>query len=222
MKTIDRALICAPRARAIRASRWAFPTPEEREAAIAALASFPARPGLVRLGVFADVEDPSLFVLSQRGDGAGTDDTVAAPPGHCEWQVSASPYRSFVREAAGEASCLVVVRQPLVRPDRSVQRDWVDTVLAALAGEPEPPPGLRAATFFLSEDGGCVLNLAEWTSAEAHRAALQPSGIGQYGSLGDSPAWRAARAHPGIVAEHEVRRYRLVAAVEPATKEVVP
>ncbi|WP_434419218.1 hypothetical protein [Nannocystis pusilla] len=67
-----------------------------------------------------------------------------------------------------------------------------------------------------------MLNLAEWTSAEAHRAALRRGSVGQHGSLGDSPAWRAARAHPGIVAEHEVRRYRLVAAVEPATKEVVP
>jgi hypothetical protein len=133
-----------------------------------------------------------------------------------DWEEAASPYRSYASAAGEVAGCLVVVRQPLVRPDARIQRDWVDTVLAALEAETEPIPGLCTASFFLAADGGCVLNLAEWTSADAHRVALQRGSAGQYGSLGASSAWRAARQHPGIRADHEVRRYQLVGAVEPA------
>ncbi|WP_324951415.1 hypothetical protein [Archangium sp.] len=111
----------------------------------------------------------------------------------------------------------MVVRQLLLRPDPQAQRDWVDTVLVALEADPHPPAGLLSATFFLPDDGAHVLNLAEWTSAAAHRAALQRGADprAQHGSIGDSPLWRAVRSHPGIRAEHEVRRFQLLGAVEP-------
>ena len=114
-----------------------------------------------------------------------------------------------------DATCLVAIRQPLERPDPHVQHDWIDRIITALGSEPTPPLGLRAATFFASSDGATVFNLAEWTDADAHRAALGPTGTWGRESLGESTEWRAARALPGIRAEHDVRRYSLAGAVEP-------
>jgi hypothetical protein len=101
----------------------------------------------------------------------------------------------------------VVVRQPLKAPDPAAERDWVSTVLRALDGDATPPEGLLTANFFAGRDGASVYNLAEWTSAEAHRTALTIGRHGPYGSIGLSDLWRAAREHPAITAEHEVRRY---------------
>jgi hypothetical protein len=231
MQRVDHTPIHDSRAGTVMASRWTVQTGEEQGAAAeAVLSALPPAPGLVRFSVFRGVEDLTLFLFAQWANAAAgaTDLSVggaplealeaAAPSIRCDWQDRASPYRRFVSEACDEAGCLVVVRQPLVRPDPRMQRDWVDTVLAALGSEAAPLPGLCAASFFLSADGGHVLNLAEWTSAEAHRAALRRGSGSQYGSLGESPAWRAVRSHPGIRADHEVRRYELVGAVEPGDR----
>jgi hypothetical protein len=107
----------------------------------------------------------------------------------------------------GDPGCLVVVRQPLIRPDHAAQRDWAATVLRALGGDPSPPVGLLTASFFASRDGRFVLNFAEWTSPEAHREALARGSYGQHGSIGSSALWRATREHPAITPDHEVHRY---------------
>ena len=179
---------------------------------------------------FRGIEDLTLFLLSQWADEsaraayltvsakprAATD--AAVPNISRDWRDLASPYRTFVSDATEQMGCLVVIRQPLKQPDHQVQREWVDTVIAALESETDPMPGLCAATFFLSADGTHVLNLAEWTSADAHRAALQRGSVGPYGSLGESPKWRATRSLPGMGEEHELRRYRVFGAVEPTDK----
>jgi hypothetical protein len=124
-----------------------------------------------------------------------------------EWLADAEVIARWRAAEGGEPGCLVVVRQPLVRPDRDALREWVSTVLRALDGDPSPPAGLLTANFFASRDGGFVLNFAEWTSPEAHRAALTLGSYGQHGSIGSSALWRATREHPAITPEHEVHRY---------------
>ena len=201
------------RAGAINPSLWTLASPADvAPAAGAALDAMPAAPGLLRFSVFRGLDAPTLFLLSQWTDAAVRDAYLAdsavprgavdakVPGIRREWREPARPYHAFLSQEREEVGCLVIVRQPLVRPDPGAQRDWVDTVLAALESDPHSPPGLLAATFFLSDDSGHVLNLAEWTSAEAHRAALQrgADAHAQHGSLGDSPQWRAVRAHPAI------------------------
>ncbi len=230
MKRTFRAPLRHPGAGVINPSLWTLESPvAQRAAAEAALSAMPASPGLLRFSVFRGLDDLTLFLLSQWTDAAARDAflaTNAAPrasvdekvPGiRRDWREPASPYRGFVSREKEEAGCLVVVRQPLLRPDPQVQRDWVDTVMAALEADPHPPSGLLSATFFLADDGAHVLNLAEWTSADAHRAALRrgTDPRAQHGSIGDSPLWRAVRSHAGIRVEYEVRRFELLGAVEP-------
>jgi len=222
-----RNLIHGARVRAILASRWAFGSPDDRDTAAAtALASVQEVPGLLGFNIYRELDGLSLFVLSSWGDPMLRDAALtaeearltalrtASPGVEVAWQETASPYRTFLGESCSDIGCLVVVRQPLKRPDHQIQRAWVDTVMSALASEAVPMPGLCTANFFLSDDGSHVLNLAAWTTADAHRAALQRGRVGQYGGLGDSAAWRATRTHPGILAEHEVRRYEPLAVLE--------
>jgi hypothetical protein len=184
--------------------------------------------GLIRYSVFQGLDEPTLFHLSQWHDESARDEYVhsvsAGPrsavdaelPGiHRDWREMATPYRSFVRgPKEAHVRCLVVVRQPIIRPDAALARDWIDTVFRALESEAGPPEGLCAASFFISLDGDVAINLAEWVSPDAHRAALKPVDFGRNGSIGDSLEWRAARSHSGVTSEHEVGRYELVGTVE--------
>ncbi len=229
MQRTDRTQIRDARAGAVIPSCWTLETPEAQIAAAeAALSAMPAEPGLLRFGIFRGIEDLTLFLLSQWTDEAARDAYIvvsgkpraatdaAVPNIRRDWREPASLYRSFISDASAEVGCLVVVRQPLERPAPRIQRSWADTVIAALESDADPLPGLCTANFFLAADGGHVLNLAEWTSAEAHRAALQRGSVGQHGSLGASPEYEASRSHPGITAEHDVRRYEFFGAVEPS------
>jgi hypothetical protein len=136
-------------------------------AARASLAAMPNSPGIVRYSVFRGLEAPTLIHLSQWRDEAARDHyaqsvsqqprvtvDAKAPNIQRDWREMATPYRSFVREKSGPARCLVVVRQPLIAPDEAVARDWIDTVLAALALKGGTLKGLCAANFFVSADGG--------------------------------------------------------------------
>lgn len=224
----DRLDIRDPRAGAVLASVWTLPTvAAQHEAAEASLSAMPGEPGLLRYSVLRGVDDLTLFHLSLWADAAARDTytaganegpksavDAAVPEIRRDWRDAASPYRSIVFDRESPAACLVVVRQPLRRPDPATQRSWVDTVIAALESDAEPTPGLRAASFFAASDGAHVLNLAEWADADAHRAALKPVDVGRGESIGESPQWRASRSHPGILSEHEVRRYELAGAVE--------
>ncbi len=191
-----------PTIETVRAWRWQLASAAER----AGLARRLSEAGST-LQLFDDVEAPALL-----GSAWG-----AAPPSPLDrpgipvptWSAEAERVASWRAARDGRAECLVVVRQPLKRPDPAGQRDWVTTVLRALDGDASPPDGLLSANFFATRDGAVVYNFAEWASAEAHRKALQRGSYGQHGSLGSSQLWRAAREHPAITPEHEVRRYAL-------------
>jgi hypothetical protein len=162
--------------------------------------------------LFEDAEQPALLAASWRSRAEPGRTFGLWPPAldadaEVEWVAEAELIARWRAPVDGEPGCLVVVRQPLVRPDRDAQRDWAATVLRALDGDPSPPAGLLTANFFASRDGGFVLNFAEWTSPAAHREALARGSYGQHGSIGSSALWRATREHPAITPEHEVHRY---------------
>ncbi|WP_432189367.1 antibiotic biosynthesis monooxygenase [Streptomyces sp. Tue6028] len=91
--------------------------------------------------------------------------------------------------------CVVIVDVEFESPDPGRQRAWVDAVLEALEGEPNPHPGGIGAHFHLGTDGTRVLNYAEWESAEAHIEALAAPGDG----IGSTTAlWERVQTWPGL------------------------
>lgn len=124
----------------------------------------------------------------------------AAVPGIEHRKVTAyRPYRSTTPSAqASAAGCLVTVTVDFDGPDTGRQRAWVDTVFtAAGTAGPSPQAGMLAARFCLSLDGTRVLNLAEWTTSQAHRdAAAVPA----------RPLRTAVREFPGVT-RTTVQRY---------------
>jgi hypothetical protein len=195
---------------AVCAARWSLPSEPERAALARELAA--AEPALE---LFDDVEAPQLLATAWAEAGAPL---PSLPPLGAQpaWKAVADRVANWRAEGSETPGCLVVVRQPLRAPDPDGQRDWIAAVLRALDGDDHPPEGLIAATFFASRDGAVVYNFAEWTSPDAHRAALQRGSYGQHGSIGASALWRATREHPVITPEHEVRRYQLHRPATPA------
>ncbi|HTH76302.1 MAG TPA: hypothetical protein VL635_18060 [Trinickia sp.] len=124
-----------------------------------------------------------------------------------EWVDVAVPAGAWTSGRSGPGDCLVLVRQPLEKPDARIQTSWIDRVLLALNGDAEPPGGLISANFFATHDEATVLNFSRWTSADAHREAVARGHYGQQGSAGTSPLWQTTREHPGIRVDHEVCRY---------------
>lgn len=157
--------------------------------------------------LFEDADGPALLAVNWQPEHAAPWPPELSIAAACVWTANADIVARWSARRNELSGCLVVVRQPLIRPDRESQRDWINTVLRALDGDAEPPVGLLTANFFASRDGAYVLNLAEWTSAEAHREALRRGSYGRFGSIGSSDLWKAAREHPAITPEHEVHRY---------------
>jgi len=193
----------------VQACRWRFMSAGVRTAAVRDL-KMQTSDSVVEL--FADVEQPALLaaIWEPRPDPgltSGSWPPDLATGAEVEWVADAEVIARWRAPGGAEPGCLVVVRQPLIRPDNGAQRDWATTVLRALNGDPSPPVGLLTANFFASRDGGFVLNFAEWTSPEAHREALALGSYGQHGSIGSSALWRATREHPAITPDHEVHRY---------------
>lgn len=192
----------------VKACRWRFLSEAERAAAVRDLWARTLGPAVE---LFEDAEEPALLALTwgprPHPGAASTYWPPAMAGAETDWVGDAELIARWLAARSGDPGCLVVVRQPLVRPDRDAQRDWASTVLRALNGDPSPPAGLLTATFFASRDGGSVLNFAEWTSPAAHREALARSSYGQHGSIGSSTLWRAVREHPAITPDHEVHRY---------------
>jgi hypothetical protein len=191
------------------ACRWRFASEAARAAAIRDLKLRSPNPAAQ---LFEDADLPDLLAALWEPRSEPVPTSAIWPPAmpagaEVEWLADAEIIARWRAAEGGAPGCLVVVRQPLVRPDHDAQRDWASTVLRALAGDPAPPAGLLTATFFASRDGGFVLNFAEWTSPEAHREALARGSYGQHGSIGSSALWRATRAHPAITPDHEVHRY---------------
>jgi len=213
------------RSGALICSRWSLPADACcRAAGSAALAAAPATPGLLRYSVFGELGGgPGLLQLSLWNSTGARDTYVAranaASPASTDprlrgcapqWIECARPELAYLHDASRPATCLVVIRQPLVRADRALAADWIDSVAAALSDPGGAPEGLRSATFAVSDRGDVVLILAEWTSLEAHEQSLR----NHDGGIGSSRRWRAVRQHAGIRAEHEVRRFELLGSVE--------
>jgi hypothetical protein len=119
-------------------------------------------------------------------------------------------YRSTTPLAeAPPTGCLATITVDFDSPDPQRQRDWIDSVFAAAGtNQPSPTAGLIAAHFHVSLDGTRVLNLAEWTTTQAHRdAAATPA-----------PHLRTTTQHfPGVasIAVHRFAPYRGVTPVSP-------
>jgi hypothetical protein len=200
-----------PGVRAVKACRWHFASLTRRAEAVPTL-SGSSRDGSIAL--FEDADEAALLAVAWQELEAATVWPPASPPdAQAAWCADGELVARWSASRGDTPGCLVVVRQPLVRPDSVAQRDWVAAVLRALDGDAEPPPGLLTANFFANRDGASVLNFAEWTSAAAHREALSRGSYGRHGSIGSSALWKATREHPAITPEHEVHRYVRAGAV---------
>jgi hypothetical protein len=186
-----------------------WPTPSGELAAVAreypgadaAGAAFEARAneaeGLVSVTAYEGVGHDGAFIYEQWTSEDAITDLDGAPV-----------YRLYRGgRGEGEPGVLVVVSVEFDRADERQQREWVDLVFAALDSEPTPAPGGVSGFFHLSTDGRRMLNYAEWTSEEAHIAALEAPG--DNGGIGTTDAWKAVRRHPGLKSS-TVKRYRPV------------
>jgi len=100
---------------------------------------------------------------------------AAAVPGIQHRQATGyQRYRSTPRlDGAPATGCLATVSVDFDGADPERQRDWVDSVFSAAdSDQASLEAGLVAAHFHLSVDGTRVLNVAEWTNADAHRRAV--------------------------------------------------
>jgi hypothetical protein len=194
----------SPLVRSVLACRWHFESPVTRTAAVRNLNHSDLD---TPIQLFEDVDAPALLAVSWQPKPPVAWPPVLSSAAERVWTADADIVARWFARRDEVPGCLVVVRQPLIHPDRDGQRDWVATVLKALDGDAEAPSGLLTANFFASRDGAFVLNLAEWTSADAHREALRRGSYGRYGSIGSSSLWKAAREHPAITTDHEVHRY---------------
>ncbi|ARZ68942.1 hypothetical protein SMD11_3305 [Streptomyces albireticuli] len=97
--------------------------------------------------------------------------SLPAGPARTE-PIAYRPYRSVVRgPGAGAPGSLILASFDVDGAER--QRRVVNTVVDHLEATPaEDQTGLLAAHFHVSVDGTRVLNVAEWTSDEAHAAFL--------------------------------------------------
>ena len=122
----------------------------------------------------------------------------SAPPLKREPPVHYQLYRSVDTDFEGTPGVIVIIDIEFEGPDPQRARDWVDTVIAALAhdeGQGNLPNGGLAAHFHVSLDGSRVLNYAEWESEAAHDHALQ---AGDGDSIGADEHWQRVRTYPGL------------------------
>jgi len=103
---------------------------------------------------------------------------------------------------------VVAVSLTLAAASESSQREWADSVIAALASDPRPALGLRRAHFHLGADGTTILNLAEWDDEQSFRAwAGRPEPVEEL-----TPEWRRVHDFAGV-AGHRLAAYRWALAV---------
>ncbi|MGQ4515888.1 antibiotic biosynthesis monooxygenase [Streptomyces sp. DW26H14] len=204
---------------------WHVGTPErQREAVAAVTAAWRDRPwpdeGLTGYAVLVGEDGDTLRHYVRWSDGAAPAryrDSAAAGRAARTAEVDAAvpgierlgggmyvPHLSLgPAPGAPEPGCVVLVEVEFDGPDPDRAREWIAAVEDALRTTPVPAPGGVSAHFHVSPDGGRVLNLAEWESARAHRAALAAPGEG-VGS--PTPQWRRVHGFPGV-AGSTVTRY---------------
>ncbi|WP_335935986.1 antibiotic biosynthesis monooxygenase [Streptomyces sp. PTD5-9] len=217
----------------VKASTWDVGTPERQRRTVEAIRqAWDSRdwphPGLLSYTVHTGEDGKTLFHYSQwSGEQAYQDffrhgrdernaDVDAAVPGIRRLGLDTfEVYRSLMPADGDERApgCVVIVDVRFEGADKARQRDWVDTVLEALATDPALAPGGISAHFHVSVDGTRVLNYAEWESARAHADALAGPG-GGVGSR--TPQWERVRTYPGVAAG-AVHRYAPALGVGPVT-----
>lgn len=152
---------------------------------------------LLSFNAFGSTDGETVLIYTQWRDGAVVPEVVGGDP--VEYRL----YRSGVRDDPPPVGCVVVVRVEFDGPDDRRQRQWVDTVFDALAGETDPPAGGISGHFHASTDGTRVLNYAEWETAQHHIDALAAPGDG-VGS--PSALWQRVQTWPGLKGS-TVKRY---------------
>lgn len=200
-------------------SRWKVPSPAVQRTVGDVVASVwerePWPDGVLSYTLFAAEDGQTILHYSQWADDAAFESWVAnqrddrvdmidlAVPGIERLARRAYRYhRSAVLAPERTPECLVAVEIE-ARPIE----EWMDLVLAALEESGLPPGGL-AAHFHLDDEGGRAFNFAEWSSAEAHRRALENGG-----NIGRGPRWDRARTFPG--ARFASQRFRLLVSLHP-------
>ncbi|GAA2065317.1 antibiotic biosynthesis monooxygenase [Streptomyces albiaxialis] len=94
---------------------------------------------------------------------------------------------------AAEAGCVVLVTREFDGPDTARAEGLVEALFEGSAGTP-PADGLLSAHFYVSPDGSRVFNYALWTSAEAHRRAVEHPPA----PLAADERWQRAHSWPGL------------------------
>jgi heme-degrading monooxygenase HmoA len=208
--------ITRPDAGLVLFSEWTVGTPERQraamDAAMAGWANWPVPEGLLSHTCFASTDGTTVRHHSQWTDQAALDDFRRTDPperkraiddavpgldrhGLAVYELHRSYHGTVSDGTRPVPGCIVMVDIEFVDSDRERQRQWIDAVLTALAVE--PMPGLIAAHFHTSTDGTRVVNYAEWTSEQAHQAALDTGPQGGVNRT-DLPEWRRVQEFPGM------------------------
>lgn len=172
--------ITCPDAGIFLVSQWSVGAPErqraEAEAAIAPWESEPWPQALVSFNCFVSTDGASLLTYAQwTSDEAYREfqRTYRIVPIERPAPVMYRLYRSYVSDGSPRVpGCIVVVTIEADGPERAQQ--WVDFMFDDVGAKAGPPPGLISANFHINIDGTRVLNYAEWTDEEAHRAVESP------------------------------------------------
>lgn len=172
-------------------SQWSVRPPEhQRAAAEAAIVQWESEPwpqALVSLNCFLSIDGESVLTYAQwTSDEAYREFQRSYRPMPCRRidesirgierseSVMYRLYRSYVSDGSPRVpGCVVVVNIEADGTEKA--RQWVDFMIDDVGAKAGPPPGLISANFHISIDGTGVLNYAEWTDEEAHRAVESPS-----------------------------------------------
>lgn len=216
--------ITRPGVGVVKVSTWRVGTPERQRAAVEAISTAWRRRdwphgGLLSYSVMVGEDGTTLLHYSQWRDEAAYQDFVrtgrdernaeidAAVPGIERLGLGSYELYRSGEPAEGDTrvpGCVVIVDVEFEGPDPARQREWTDTVFAALDGDRYEQSAGIAAHFHASTDGTRVLNYAEWENADGHILALKAPGDG-VGS--GSEQWEKVRTFPGL-AGSTVNRYR--------------
>jgi hypothetical protein len=98
--------------------------------------------------------------------------------------------------------CVVVVTREFDGPDLRRARRWVDAMFDVPGGD-APLPGMISAHLHVSTDGARAINVAQWTTEDAHRALI----AGQQQRLKESPRMQQVENWPGLK-RTTFKRYR--------------
>ncbi|MFC8825790.1 antibiotic biosynthesis monooxygenase [Streptomyces sp. NPDC057137] len=215
--------ITRPGVGVVKVSTWRVGTPERQRAAVDAIGeAWRSRDwpdgGLLSYSVLVGEDGETLLHYSQWRDEAAYQDFFrtgrdernaeidAAVPGIERLGLGSYELYRSGELAEGDTrvpGCVVIVDIEFEGPDAARQREWTDTVFAALDNDPYERSAGIAAYFHASTDGTRVLNYAEWESAEGHIAALEAPGDGVGSS---TEQWEKVRNFPGL-AGSTVNRY---------------